>query len=76
MLKQFNDYMKMQKFSDITYFHKWKRKITKSDAKKSFYSMMTNFNPKNECKSLTKITATYKNNENNAWNQIQNHKNE
>ncbi len=41
-------------------FSQMKKKITKSDAKKSFYSMMTNFNPKNECKSLTKITATYK----------------
>ncbi len=46
MFKQFNDYMTKEKFSDIPYFHKWKRKITKSDAKECFYSMMTNFNTK------------------------------
>ncbi len=53
-----------------------KEKITKSDVKKCFYWMMTNFNTKNECKLLIKTAATYKSNEINAWNQMQNQKNE
>ncbi len=58
MFYHINDDMKMQKFQ-ISHISQLKE-ITKSDAKKCSYSMSSNFNTKNECKLLTKITATYK----------------